>query len=167
MTKWLWRLVALAVLAGLGVWGWQVLFPRPEQVIRKRLNSLAHTASFSGSEGNFVKVAKAQALTALCTPDVEIVVDVPGYPHQELHGSAELLQAAAAARAFRQGFNVQFFDIVANVAPDQKSAIADLTARVDVPHERDFSVQELRFNLKKVDGKWLVSHVETVQALSR
>jgi hypothetical protein len=167
MSKWLWRVAALAVLAGLGFWGWRILFPRPEHVIRSRLNDLARTASFSGTEGALLKVAKAEALTGFCTPDVEIIVDVPGYQHQEIHGSAELLQAAAAVRTYRQGFKVQFFDIVVNVAPGQNSAVADLTARGDVPHERDFSVQELRFTMKKADGKWLVSRVETVQPLSR
>jgi ketosteroid isomerase-like protein len=167
MSKWLWRVGALTLLAGLGYWGWGVLFPHPEQAIRKRLNELARAASFSGGEGALVKVAKAQAVTAFCTEDVAIIVEVPGYPRQEIHGTAELLQAAAAIRTYREGFKVQFFDIVVKVAPDQKTAVADLTARGDVPRERDFSVQELRFKLKKVDGKWLVSHVETVQPLSR
>ncbi len=167
MSKWLRRVVALVVLAGLGFWGWRVLFPRPEQVIRKRLNALASTASVSGAEGALVKVAKAQALTGFCTPDVEIIVDVPGYQHQEIHGSAELLQVAAVVRTYRHGFKVQFFDVVVNVASDKNSAVADLTARVDVPRERDFGVQELRFKMKKVEGKWLVSRVETVQPLSR
>ncbi len=167
MSKWVWRVVALAILASLSLWGWRILFPRPEEVIRKRLNDLARAVSSSGSEGVVVKAAKAQAVVAYCTPDVEVVVDVPGYPHHEIHGSAELLEAAAAVRTYRPGFKVQFLDIVVTVAPDQNSAVADLTARGDMPRERDFSVQELRFKMKKVDGKWLVSHVETVQALSR
>jgi ketosteroid isomerase-like protein len=167
MKKWLGRLLLVAVLAGFGFWGWRTFFPPPEQVIRKRLNNLAQTASFSGTEGAIAKVAKAQALTAFCTEDVEVIMDVPGYPRHEIHGTAELLEAAAAARTFREGFTVQFFDIVVNVTPDQKSAVADLTAKGDVPHDRDFNVQELRFKLKKVDGKWLISHVETLHTLSR
>ena len=167
MKKWLGRLVLVAVLAGLGFWGWRVLFPPPEKVIRKRLNELARTASFSGTEGALVKVAKAQAVTAFCTPDVEIMVDVPGYPYEEIHGTAELLQLAAAVRSYREGLDVQFYDIVVNVAPDQNSAVAELTAKGDVPHDRDFNVQELRFKLKKLDGKWLISHAETVHTLTR
>jgi hypothetical protein len=167
MSKWLWRVVAVAVLAGLVFWGWRVLFPHPERVIRKRLTELARTASFSGGEGNFVKVAKAEAITGFCTPDVEITVDIPGYARYEIHGSGELLQAAAAARTYRDGVKVQFFDIVVNVAADQKSAVAELTAKVEAPRERDFSVQELRFKLKKVERSWLISQVETVHTLSR
>ena len=34
------------------------------------------------------------------------------------------------------------------------------------PGERDISAQEFNFNLKKVNGKWLIYHVETVRTLS-
>jgi hypothetical protein len=166
MKKWVWRLVVVMVLAGLGCWGWRVLFPSPEQVIRKRLNHLANAACFSGNEGALVKVAKAQAITSFCTPDVEITLDIPGYGHHEINGIAELLQQAAAARSYREGCNVQFFDIVVNVAPDQNSAIADLTAKGSVLNDKDFNVQELRFKLRKVEGKWLIYHAETVHALT-
>jgi hypothetical protein len=166
MKKWVWRLAVVVVLAGLGFWGWRVLFPAPEQVIRKRLNQLAVTASFSGSEGALVKVAKAQAITSFCTPDVEITLDVPGYGHHEINGIAELLQQAAAARSYHEGFTVQFLDIIVNVAPDQNSAVADLTAKGGVLHEKDFNVQELRFKLRKVEGKWLIYRAETVHTLT-
>jgi hypothetical protein len=166
MKKWSWRLVLLVVLGGLGFWGWSVLFPGPEQVIRKRLNNLARTASFSSQEGTLVKLAGAQALTAYCTPDVEIIVDVPGHSRQTITGQDELRTAAAAARTYASGCNLQFFDIIVTVAPDKQSANAELTARANVPRERDFFVQELKFALKKVEGKWLICRAETVKTLA-
>ena len=166
MKKWLWRLIVVIVLAGLGYWGWRVWFPSPEQVIRKRLTELARTASFSGSEGTLVTLAYARGLTAFCTPDVEITIDIPGYSRETINGQGELLQAAAGARTRLNGLTVQFFDILVNVAPDRNSATAELTARADVARERDFYVQELKFKLKKVDGKWLIFQAETVKILS-
>ena len=166
MKKWVLRLVVLLVLAGLGYWGWRVWFPGPEEVIRKRLNELAQAASFTGNEGTLAKLAGAQALTTFCTPDVEITVDIPGHSRQTLTGHDELLQAAAGARSYANGCNVEFFDILVTVAPDKNSAVAELTAKANVPRERDFYVQELKFALKKVEGKWLISHAETVKVLS-
>jgi hypothetical protein len=164
--KWLSRLVPLLVLAGLGIWGWTVFFPGPEQVIRKRLKDLARTASFTGKEGNFAKLASVQSLTSYCTPDVEITVDVPGHSRQTITGHGELLQVAGAARVYTGGFSVQFFDILVDVAPDKRSAVAELTARASVPREHDFYVQELKFTLKKMGGHWLVYRAETVKTLS-
>ena len=160
------RLILLLVLAGLGFWGWRVFFPGPEAVIRQRLNKLARTVSFSGNEGNFAKVAHVQALPTFCTPDVEITVDVPGYSRQTISGHAELIEAAGGARFSPTRINVEFFDMLVQVAPDQNSAVADLTARVNVSRDKDFYVQELKFQLKKVEGKWLIFRAETVKTLS-
>jgi hypothetical protein len=166
MKKWLWRVVAVVLLVGLGYWGWRVWFPGPEQAIRKRLTELARTASFTGREGTLVKLANAQALTTFCTPDVEIILDVPGHSRQTISGHDELLQAAAAARSYSHAVKVELFDILVTVAPDKNSAVAELTVKANVPSERDFYVQELRFTLKQVEGKWLISRVESVKTLS-
>jgi hypothetical protein len=42
----------------------------------------------------------------------------------------------------------------------------NLTGKAIVPGERDISAQEFNFQLKKVDGKWLIYRVETVRTLS-
>ena len=160
------RIALLAVLAGLGFWGWRVLFPGPEQVIRKRLNQLASTASCSGKEGALAKLASAQALTSFCAPDVEIAVDVPGYSRRTFSGQDELLQAMVAARSTGRGFTVEFFDIIVTVAPDGNSAVANLTARGTASGASDVYVQELRFTLRKVQGNWLILRAETVNTLS-
>ena len=166
MKKCLWWVVGLALLAGLGYWGWRTWFPGPEEVIRKRLVEGARTASSPGNAGNFVKLAHAQKLTTFCTPDVEITVDIPGHAHQTISGTAELLQAAVAAQSYRGGVKIELYDILVTLAPDKNSAVAELTAKANVPSERDFYVQELKLMLKKVDGKWLIYRAETVKTLS-
>jgi hypothetical protein len=166
MKKWILRLCLLAVLIGGGLWGWRTLFPSPEQVIRRRLTEVARAASFPANQGALARLADAQSLTAFCTPDVEINVDVPGHSRQTLSGQDELLQAIVAARTALRGLNVEFFDILVTLAPDRSSAVANLTAKAQVPAERDFYVQEIQFNLRQTDGKWLIVRAETVRALS-
>jgi hypothetical protein len=97
---------------------------------------------------------------------VEITVAIPGHSTQTINGRDDLLSAVAGARSAVHGFNVEFFDILVTVAPDQNSAVANLTAKGNVPAEKDFYVQELKFLLKKVEGQWLIFRVETVKTLS-
>jgi len=166
MKSWFARIILVAVLAGLGFWGWRAWFPSPEEVIRQRLTELARTASCSGKESALVKLAGAQALTSFCTPDVEITVDIPGYSRRTFSGHDELVQAAVGARSAGRAFSVEFLDIIVTVASDRTSAVADLTAKGNVSGEKDLYVQELRFRLKKVEGKWLIFRAETMKTLS-
>ena len=52
------------------------------------------------------------------------------------------------------------------IDPDGQSAKVNLTGKAAMPGQRDISAQEFNFNLKKVDGKWLIYHIETVRTLS-
>jgi hypothetical protein len=61
---------------------------------------------------------------------------------------------------------VKFPDINVTVAPDKQSAVADLTVEANISGERDPMVQEMKFTLQKIDGKWLITRVETVRTIS-
>jgi hypothetical protein len=97
---------------------------------------------------------------------VEITVDIPGRSRLTFNGRDELLQAAAGAGSAGRGLNLAFLDIIITLAPDQNSAIAELTATAKVTGEKDLYVQELKFRLRKVDGDWLIFQVENLKTLS-
>ena len=156
----------LAALVALGVWMWTVLFPSPEKVIRKRLVGLANAASFSSDEGNLVRLAGAQSLGGFFSVDVQVDIDVPGHVQERLMSRQEIVQAAMAARSTVAALKVKFPDINITVAPDKQSAVADLTVEARVSGQPDLIVQEMKFTLRKTDGKWLVTRVETVRTLS-
>jgi hypothetical protein len=166
MMKWALRILGVALLAGAGYWAWLTFFPGPEQVIQKRLQSLARATSFPRNEAALPRLANAQAMANFFTTDVEVTVDIPGRSQQTFSGREEVLQAAVAARSSVNGLNVDFFDIIITVAPDRQSAVANLTARARIPTEKDFYVQELKLGLRKVGGDWLIFRVETVKTLS-
>jgi hypothetical protein len=165
MKQWLFRALVLAGLIALGFWGWRAWFPSPQGVIRKRLAELARTASFSSNEGPLAKLANVQKLPPFFANDVEITVDAPGRSQQTYHGRDELLQAAMGARTALSGLTVEFLDVIVSLAPDKEFATANLTAKARVPGE-DFTVQELKFTLKKIGGVWLIFRIETVKTLS-
>jgi len=66
MTRWLLRSVTLAVLIAAGYWLWNIFFPNPEHVIRKRFEAIARTASFSTRESGIAKFDNATRLAAFC-----------------------------------------------------------------------------------------------------
>lgn len=160
------RIAAGAILIGLCVWGWFLLFPSPQHIIRKQLKGLAATASFRGNEGPLAKAYNAEKLSGYFATDVVVVVDIPGHGQQSFEGLDTVLQAAMAARQSLSGLKAEFLDINVTVGPDKQSATVNLTAKGTVPGESDFFVQEMKFAFKKVDGKWLISKVETIRTLS-
>lgn len=166
MKKWVGLIILLAALAGVGYWVWITFFPSPEIAIRKRLAALAEVAAFPANEAPLSRLANAQKLGNFFTTDVEITVDIPGRSQQTFSGREELVQAAVAARSTVNGLNVEFLDIIVVLAPDNETAVVNLTAKAKIPGERDFYVQELKFSLKNIKGDWMIFKVETVKTLS-
>jgi len=165
MQKFLRILAALAVV-GLAIWGWRILFPSPEKVIRSRLNDLAETVSFEPGEGTISKGYKTQKLMEFFTTDVEINVDLKEYPAQTLSGRDELIQSAMWIQSRFKSVKVELIDINITLEPDKQKAVANLTCKLFLSGERDFTPQELNFMLKKVDKKWLIYRIETVRTLA-
>lgn len=157
--------IALALIA-LAVWGWMALHPSPEKIIRSRLNALAEALSFKSGSGTLSQAYNAQKVSEYFTPDVEVDVNLTGFQAISLHGRDEVMQIALAARSRLTSLKVEFPDMNVTIAADGQSAKVNLTGKGIIPGERDISAQEFNFNLKKVDGKWLIYHVETVRTLS-
>jgi hypothetical protein len=160
------RVVFLAAFIALGVWLWFVLFPSPEEVIRKQLVKLAHDVSFSPDESNLAKLAGAQSLAGFFSTNVEVNINVPEHEQHALVGRDEITQAVLASRSSVNGLTVKFPDVNVTVAPDKQSATADVTFEATVSGERDAIVQEIKITFEKSEGKWLIKKVETVRTLS-
>jgi hypothetical protein len=160
------KLVLLASLTVFGVWLWFALFPGPEKAIRNRLAKLAHTVSFSKSEGNLARLASGESVSGFFSTNVEVTINLPGEEQHTFAGRDEITQAALAARGYTTDLNVNFPDVNVTVAPDKQSATADLTVEATVSSERDAIVQEMKFTFRKIDGQWLITQVETVRTLS-
>lgn len=161
------RLLGALALIGLGIWAWWLLFPSPERVIRSRLNKLSRIVSFTAQEGGISKAYNAQKLIDYFTPEVEISIDAPRYPRQNISARQELIQGLLWAQSNLGSLKVEFIDISVSVGADQQTATANLVGKATIGKDADFNVQELNFLLKKVEGKWLIYRIETVRSLSR
>ena len=163
--KILFRLILLAVVVAAGVWLWTVLFPGPENVIRHRLAEIARLASFNANENPLAALGGAQKLAGFCSPTLQVKLAAPTNVEHTFESREEIAQSDLAARAaFGGTLRVEFVDVVVTLAPDQQSAVADLTARMQ--SSSDLNVQEIKFTLKKIDGQWLVTRAETIRTFS-
>jgi hypothetical protein len=159
------RLALLALAAGLGFWLWTILFPSPEKVVLKKVADLAATATIKAGDGNIKRATKVSNLIGYFSTDVEIVFDISGVGARTLSGRDELRETAAGAFTQLSSVNVQFFDATAKVTADKQSAVVTCTARVSVGDGKDFGIQELRFQFKKIDSDWRITRAETVKTL--
>jgi hypothetical protein len=160
------RLVLLAAVAVLGFWLWTVCFPSPEKAVQRKISSLAATATFSAGDGNITRAAKVSSFIGFFTTDAEISFDVTGYPTHVLSGRDEIREAAAGGFTTLSALKVQFLDVSVRLGADRQTADVSCTVRVNVGGNKDYGVQEMHFQLKKVDGDWLITRAETVKTLS-
>ena len=165
MKQWLWRLILLAAVLVVGWFCWRWFFPSPERVIRKRLDELAKSASFTPNESPLAQAANSIKAASYFSPDVVVNVDVRGLKRQTYTGRDHLRVTMAGSRQFLGSLQVEFVDVNVVLAPDKKSAVVNLTAKGKIPG--DLQVQELKLTMEKMDGDWLISRVETVKTLSR
>ena len=157
-----WRLIFFAAVVALGVWLWNVFFPAPEKVIRHRLARLAADVSFTSGQGTFSRIASGESVAGFFSTNVEINLNVPGYEQVTFANRAEITQAALGVREKLKSLSVKFPDVNVTLAPDKKSAVADVTMDVSVSSERNAIVQELKISFQKTADGWLITRLETV-----
>jgi lipoprotein-anchoring transpeptidase ErfK/SrfK len=159
------RFVLALAVAALGVWLWLVLFPSPEKVIARQFEKLAHAASVQPGEGALPRLAGAQKVGGFFSTNVEINIDLPGRQQHATMSRDDIVQAVLAAH-WEGGLTVKFPDINVMVGADEETAQADVTVEARAPGEQDMMVQEMKFTLQKIGGKWLITRVQTVRTLS-
>ena len=160
------RLGGLAVVAGLGCWFWTLAFPAPEKVVLRKISGLASTATFSASDSNFTRAAKVANLIGFFAVDAQISFDAPGQGPRSLSGRDEIRDASRAGFTGLTALTVQFLDVNVSLGADRQTADVSCTARVNAGNSKDYGLQEMHFQLKKIAGDWLITRAETVKTLS-
>ena len=161
-----WRIVGVALLVALGYWLWTYYFPNDEKLIQRHLAETAATASFTGDESPISRLTTLGKLAGFFTTDVELSFDAPREGRVTIQGRDEIMGVAARVRDRSGQLQIEFLDVTVRLAEDRESAIVMLTARARVPGQRDNSVQEMKFTMKKIKRDWFIHRVETVKTLS-
>jgi hypothetical protein len=163
--KFLSRPIFAVVGIAVAFWLWTVLFPSPQRVIQKRLNQLASTATFEPKEGLVSRALKVDKLGSFFADKIELNVNVPGLHPDSVTTREDLKDAAKVAAGTARGLSIEFIDMKIELNPDKEAAYVDLTLNGKVSGESDPIVQQLKFNLKKIDGEWLITKVQTIKTL--
>ena len=158
------RLGLLALTGGLAFWLWMVCFPSPEKVVLKKISQLAALANVGTGDSNLARAGKATQVIGDFANDGEIVVNVPGMVGT-LSGRDEIHDLVMAGFVSVTSLKVQFLDATARIGADRHTARLNCTGRVSVGDAKDTEIQELRFQLRKIEGNWLITRVETVKTL--
>jgi hypothetical protein len=164
--KLFWRLAFFAAVMALGLWLWTAFFPAPEKAIRRRLEKLAADVSFTAGQGNFLRLAGGESVARFFSTNIEVNINVPGHEQVTFASRAEITQAALGIRERLKSLSVKFPDVNVALAPDKKSAVADVTLEAAVSGESDTIVQELKISFQKIEGVWLITRIETVRAVA-
>ena len=159
------RLVGLAAVTALGFCLWIIFFPSPEKMVLRKISSLATTATFSAADGNIARANKASNFVGYFAVDAQIIIDGSGQTARTLSGRDEIRESALGGFGGISALKVQFLDVTVRIGTDKETADVDCTVRALAGDSKDFGVQEMHFQLKKVDGTWLITRTETVKTL--
>jgi hypothetical protein len=158
------RVLVGSLLLGLGVAGW--FWPAsPERIIRRQLTQIAELLSFPPNEPPLNALSEVNQLCTRLAPDIEVVVDAPGFGRRNVHGREEIRDGLLAYRQRFNGVQVNFPDIRVEPAPDRTSAVAYVTVQARLPGESEQLLQEVKLLFRKQDSRWLLARAETVQPL--
>lgn len=160
------RLALLVATAALGFWLWSVFFPGPEKLILRKIASLAATATFKANDGNLTRATKVGNLIGYFTVTAEINCDVAELGRRTLSGRDEIRDTARTVFAGLTMLKVEFLDPTVRLGADRQTADVSCTVRVYAGDKKDYGLQEMHFQLQRIDDDWLITRAETVKTLS-
>jgi hypothetical protein len=129
------------------------------------LSGLAAAVSINPDDSTLVRLAKSEKLRDFFSQDVEIHFESDGWETQHITGRADLVSMAAAARTQFRKARIQLLDVHVKFGTDPDSATAYMTLLGDLDSEKNVISQELKMALKKIDGDWMITRVETIKTL--
>jgi hypothetical protein len=146
----------------LGIGAWRVWSPDAKRDVRRRLNAFAAEFNETSGEG-LAPVAHAARLGGYFTEDVVVELGEGAPP---IRGRQTLIAMAARLHPRTAAFTLELVDEHVTITTPS-SAEVSLTAafrrRGRSTDEDAFEAQELALRMVKIDGKWLVSEVNSVE----
>lgn len=164
--KWIKLLLALAVVAGIGFFGWRLVFPDEIRIIRGQLEELAGVCRISPRSAALERAGKAGKIRDFFDPEISINLHLPEGGVERIRGDEALaaVQAALVSQAIRQ-FKLELFDLEVAHERGQPSAQCHLTAIAHLNGEEYWLAQEWDVSLRKSGSRWRILSLDTLKEL--
>jgi hypothetical protein len=152
--------VLVAAVAAWVIWKW---LPNDEGRIRQTMLRLVEAASVKPDESGFTRLSYPDRLAAFFTTNATLNLEGLGRDVPFIASRTDLLQVATAARTFlRQAeFNLADLHVTFPAEKSQANAYVVITGQINSDTNR-FG-QAFRMALQKVNGRWLIHEVITVE----
>lgn len=140
-----------------------VLWPNDRKAVRQHLEKAARLACLNPGESALSRLAAANKLALMCSPDITIGLQNAGYNLSGIQGRDQLRETIIAARAMIGRLDIRLYDYQIQIAPNRLQAEVLVTAIVEVDNETN--AQPLRFILNRETDGWRIARVESIAPL--
>lgn len=154
MTGRMW-LVAGALAGVLAAW-W--VWPSEQRAVHARVTSLVEALDAGAGESELQRMARAATLAGALAPDVVVIVD----EDRQVAGRDMVLGMARQVLQTRTGTRVELDTLEVQLGASRTTALANATLRID-----DGTYHDVRLQMVKAEGTWLVQSAEIVRPLVR
>lgn len=154
---------AFLIAVAVGIW---MLIPTEEERIRRVIEKARNAVSSENRPGGNLDVfARIGELTSCLTRDIEVRADVFGGISGTLSGIDEVKATAAAIPQQLPGLRVTLSEIVVTVEDATQAKVSLVAAIQTDGQQRTPATQEFKLAMRKFEGRWYISRIETVRAL--
>ena len=155
--------LVLAVLAGVLVIRF---WPSDERAIRKQLTLIEETGSKAAAEQPLESLLRAKQLAGLFHDPCELIVETVKY--QGEYSRKEIMDRINLVRNTYRTVRVALHDVVIEIGKEG-TAVVRCTIRLSGEGKGQpvADVQELRAELRKIEGDWLFTSLTLVEVLER
>ena len=141
------------------------LFPGDAARVSRLVQDAARVASWDSNRGGLDRLSGPGKLAGYCTPDVEVMLDLPGTATAVLRGSAEVREAAVAARTQVQALQAEISNLEVTLGPEPGLAKAQGMAVVRLSSSSEPLAFEVLITCRKMGRTWRIARVEPVKGL--
>lgn len=160
-----WVLFSAFVL-GFIVWLVNISLPTEEDRIHNRIGGLLRVLDTMPGDSTLKRVAQVERVIDYFTPDV--VVRLQGSTAlEDSVGRDALMEAVRATIMGANRLRIERYDTRTKVAPNQVEGTVTMTVFGYFNDRQNPNVQLVRLAMRKQEGEWRISKVETVQPIEQ
>jgi hypothetical protein len=166
MVKWLMRFVLL-LIGALAIWAAFHFYPTEEKNVKKQFGLLADYASKEGSEAPLTTARKLKDLGSLFAERCGLEVSI--YSLSGTYSRGEIAFLAARSRSYFSELQLRFYDLEVSFPKKETAKVTGtgmLMGKILTGEDMD-EPHELQCLLKKVENRWLFSHIQVVEVLKK